>query len=152
MSTENHLKSELTWPVCPNSMKFLKNSRGAMIAATNDVFIGLFGGIDFWRTELTFGGRGENVWLGESAWGNFLGGGMSKFSADGEGLIVGKALYTACEFQLWAIPSAIKFLAIYFTDRSLKTFTAWKVSKCGVISGPHFHAFRLNTDQKLLRI
>ena len=42
-------------------MKFLKNSRGAIIAATNDVFIGLFGGIDFWRTELTFGGRGENV-------------------------------------------------------------------------------------------
>ena len=26
--------------------------------------------------------------------------------------------------------------------------TAWKVSKYGVISGPYFHEFGLNTDQK----
>ena len=32
-----------------------------MIEATNDVFIGLFGGIDFWRAKLTFGGREKNV-------------------------------------------------------------------------------------------
>ena len=31
-------------------------------------------------------------------------------------------------------------------------FTAWKVSKYGVFSGPYFPAFGLNTDQKKLRI
>ena len=62
------------------------------------------GEIDFWREgeKCLIGG----VCLGEySRWGGWgggvvRGGGMSKFSADGEGLIVGKALYTACEFQL----------------------------------------------------
>ena len=28
-----------------------------------------------------------------------------------------------------------------------KSSTAWKVSKYGVISGPYFHAFRLNTER-----
>ena len=30
----------------------------------------------------------------------------------------------------------------------LKTFTAWKVSKYGFISGPYFPVFWLNMDQK----
>ena len=29
-----------------------------------------------------------------------------------------------------------------------KTFTAWKLFKYGVISGPYFPVFGLNTDQK----
>ena len=33
-----------------------------------------------------------------------------------------------------------------FTEHLQVTATAWKVSKCGVISGPYFPAFRLNTE------
>ena len=35
---------------------------------------------------------------------------------------------------------------ILYGDLSLKIITAWKVSKYGVLSGPHFHAFGLNTE------
>ena len=44
MNTEHPLKSKLTWPVCPKSMKFKKkkNGAGAMPTAENAVFLGLW--------------------------------------------------------------------------------------------------------------
>ena len=46
-----------------------------------------------------------------------------------------------------SITGTMEFAAVLFIRR-----TARKVSKYGVISGPYFPAFGLNTDQKLLRI
>ena len=41
MNTEHQLKSKLTWPKCPKSMKLKPNGTGAMTATKNAVFIGL---------------------------------------------------------------------------------------------------------------
>ena len=41
---------------------------------------------------------------------------------------------------------------LYDRDLLHERVTAWKVSKYGVISGPYFPTFGLNTDQKLLRL
>ena len=39
-----------------------------------------------------------------------------------------------------------------YSASSQSIYTAWKVSKYGVFSGPFFYAFGLNVDQKKLRI
>ena len=41
MNAEHELKSKLTWPVRPKSMKLKQNGAGAMTKAKNAVFIGL---------------------------------------------------------------------------------------------------------------
>ena len=41
MNAERQLKSKLTWPKCPKSMKLKKNGTGAMTTTKNAVFIGL---------------------------------------------------------------------------------------------------------------
>ena len=41
MNAEHQLKSKLTWPVRPKSMKLKQNGAGAMNKAKNAVFIGL---------------------------------------------------------------------------------------------------------------
>ena len=42
----------------------------------------------------------------------------------------------------------VLFNLLYFTMIVVIFFTAWKVSKYGVISGPYFPVIGLNTDQK----
>ena len=41
MDTEHSLKSKLTWPVCPKSMKFKQKVAEAMTTTKNAIFIGL---------------------------------------------------------------------------------------------------------------
>ena len=41
MNTEHLLKSKLTWPNCPKSMRWKKNGTGTVTLAKSVVFIGL---------------------------------------------------------------------------------------------------------------
>ena len=41
VNTEHQLKSKLTWPKFPKSMKLKQEQTGAMTAAKNAIFIGL---------------------------------------------------------------------------------------------------------------
>ena len=44
------------------------------------------------------------------------------------------------------------FIANLILDLTSIAFAAWKVSKYGVISGPYFPAFRLNTERYYLSV
>ena len=73
MNAEYQLKSKLTRPVCPKSMKLKQNRAGAMTAAKNAVLLGYnLRIVVLWGVELNFGGRGEGIQI----WwrGNLLGG------------------------------------------------------------------------------
>ena len=51
-------------------------------------------------------------------------------------------------FQNDTFPNNIDFLNLRMKLTIIIKSTAWKVSKYGVISGPYFPVFGLNTDQK----
>ena len=54
-------------------------------------------------------------------------------------ILVTENLYLSIFYTIWT------WLKIYFTDATFLGYTAWKVSKYGVISGPYFPVFGLNT-------
>ena len=84
MNTEHQLKSKLTRPACPKSMKLKRNGTGAMTTAKNAVFIVII-------RKLLFSGGSWLLVEGGRVYGGgiFLGGGEQIYSSP-----VGKALTT----------------------------------------------------------